>query len=81
MKQARTTYEGVTRAMRGKVEVQVCHPLAEDVDVDEVGSGALLEYRRYSGEHCSQNDSLFATKVGEVRDVPLGFEVSEPGDW
>lgn len=64
----------------GQVEMQMGNTLPEDIDVDEVSSRHRLELGGHTRQHRAQCRCLPTIQMGDVRDMALGFKVSEPGN-
>lgn len=63
--------------MRSQVQVEVRDSAAEHIDVHYLRRGRITERPRSSSEGRPKGTSLFPIQIGDVRDVPLRFEIGK----
>jgi len=67
--------ERVAAPMRRKVEMQMRDAASEHVDLDQLGTGGTADRGTCPRQDLAERARFLAIQVGDVRYMPLGFEV------
>ena len=73
--------QSVIRAMGSKMDVEVGDTAAKDIDIDELGPGLVPQRPRHSCHDFPKGPRFFPVEIGNVRNMPLGFEIGEAGHF
>src|SRR4030095_8040676 len=67
--------------MRREVGVQMRHTIAEDVEIDDLGAGRVLQRAGAARQGRAKGRGLRPVELGDVAYVTLRFEIGEAGDF